>query len=144
MLCKKMEKENNENEIVLVLNEMPNTKIKEKIVKSMFYFNEDKDNKIIAEYLVQNNDIMEISDQNNIKPWEVVSLLVKYKIIVKRDEARGYEKYKETCVLTRAKEFKPGSHEEVEFNIYIDPDNYKETLKDIFYLFEFKKYSKKF
>jgi hypothetical protein len=96
ILCKKIEKENNDDKMVLVLNEIPNTKIKEKIVKSKFYFDEDKDNKIISEYLVKNNDVMEISEKNNIKPWEVVSLLVKYKIIVKRDEARGYDKYKET------------------------------------------------
>jgi len=91
---KKLEKEF-DDKMVLDLNEIPNTK-KEKIVKSKFYFNEEKDNKIIAEYLVQNNDIMTISDKNSIKPWEVVSLLVKYKIIVKRDEARGYDQYKET------------------------------------------------
>lgn len=88
------EKEQNDN-IVLVLNDMPNPNGKEKI-KSKFYFNEDKDNKIISEYLVQNNDIIKIANINNIKIWEVVSLLVKYKIIVKRDEARGYDKYKET------------------------------------------------
>jgi hypothetical protein len=94
---KKSENENNDNKMVLVLNDIPsNKKIKEKIVKSKFYFNEDKDNKIISEYLVKNNDIIKISCENNIKVWEVISLLVKYNIIVKRDEARGYDKYKET------------------------------------------------
>ena len=39
---------------------------------------------------------MTISTMNNILPWQVVSLLVRYKIISKRDEARGYDKYKET------------------------------------------------
>ena len=34
---------------------------------------------------------MEISEKNNIKPWQVVSLLMKYKIIKKRDEALGYD-----------------------------------------------------
>ena len=91
---KKLEKEF-DDKMVLDLNEIPNTK-KEKIVKSKFYFNEDKDNKIISEYLVKNNDIIKISCENNIKVWEVISLLVKYNIIVKRDEARGYDKYKET------------------------------------------------
>ena len=32
----------------------------------------------------------------NIKPWQVVSLLMRYKIIKKRDEALGYDKYKDT------------------------------------------------
>jgi hypothetical protein len=39
---------------------------------------------------------MEISEINSIKPWQVVSLLMRYKIIKKRDEALGYDKYKET------------------------------------------------
>ena len=39
---------------------------------------------------------MEISQKNNIKPWQIVSLLMKYNIIKKRDDARGYDKYKET------------------------------------------------
>ena len=39
---------------------------------------------------------MTIGVINNIRPWQVVSLLVRYKTISKRDEARGYDKYKET------------------------------------------------
>ena len=39
---------------------------------------------------------MEISDKNNVRPWQVVSLLMRYKIIKKRDEALGHDKYKET------------------------------------------------
>ena len=38
----------------------------------------------------------DISSINNIRPWQIVSLLVRYKVILKRDEARGYDKYKET------------------------------------------------
>lgn len=89
-------KQYSDEKMVLVLNEIPNIKNKEKIVKNKFYFNEDKDNKIISEYLVGKDDIMKISNSNSIKIWEVISLLVKYKIIIKRDEARGYDKYKET------------------------------------------------
>jgi hypothetical protein len=33
---------------------------------------------------------------DNIRPWQIVSLLMRYKIINKRDEARGYDLYKET------------------------------------------------
>ena len=85
-----------DNKMVLVLNEIPNTKSKEKIVKNKFYFNEEKDNKIISEYMIKKEDIIKISSSNNINPWEVVSLLVKYNIIIKRDEARGYDQYKDT------------------------------------------------
>ena len=54
------------------------------------------DNKILTEYENELNDIMSMSNDNNIRPWEIVSLLMRYNIIKKRDEARGYDKYKET------------------------------------------------
>ena len=69
-------------------------KPKEKITE--MYFDAEKDNKILQEYDDIENDIMSISLNNNIKPYEVVSLLVKHKIISKRFDARGYDKYKET------------------------------------------------
>jgi hypothetical protein len=73
------------------------TKQKKKSKKdSNTYFDEVTDDKIITEYSDEKNDIMDVSSVNNIRPWEVVSLLVKYKLISKRDEARGYDKYKET------------------------------------------------
>lgn len=52
--------------------------------------------KILQQYEDINKDIMTISEENNIRPWEVVSLLVRNKIIIKRVEARGYDIYKET------------------------------------------------
>ena len=33
---------------------------------------------------------------NNISTWQIVSLLMRYKVILKRIEARGYDKYKDT------------------------------------------------
>ena len=69
-------------------------KPKEKITE--MYFDAEKDNKILQEYDDIENDIMSISLNNNIKPYEVVSLLLKHKIISKRFDARGYDKYKET------------------------------------------------
>ena len=39
---------------------------------------------------------MTISTSNNFLPWKVVSLLMQYKVISKRTEARGYDIYKET------------------------------------------------
>jgi hypothetical protein len=73
---------------------------KEKLVKKEnpieFYFDEEKDKKILEEYENEENDVMTIGVINDIRPWQVVSLLVRYKTISKRDEARGYDKYKET------------------------------------------------
>jgi hypothetical protein len=70
---------------------------KKKVIKKSteIVFSEELDSKLLNEYY-SNKDIMEISEKNNIKPWQVVSLLMKYKIIKKRDEALGYDKYKET------------------------------------------------
>ena len=67
---------------------------KEKVIE--VYFDPEKDKKILQEYDDTENDIMSISLINNIKPFEVVSLLVRHKIISKRSEARGYDKYKDT------------------------------------------------
>ena len=70
---------------------------KPKIIKKSpeIVFSKELDIKLLNEYY-SNKDIMEISEKNNIKPWQVVSLLMKYNIIKKRDDARGYDKYKET------------------------------------------------
>ena len=64
--------------------------------KSKFYFNEEDSSKILKDYKDENNNIMTISLANNFLPWQVVSLLMQYKVISKRDEARGYDIYKET------------------------------------------------
>jgi len=64
--------------------------------KSKIYFSEEKDNKILKDYEDENNNIITISTMNNILPWQVVSLLMQYKMIFKRGEARGYDIYKET------------------------------------------------
>jgi len=77
-------------------------KEKEKVVKvktetlKSFYLNEKEDNEILKFYQEDLLNIMEISDRMNIKPWQIVSLLMKYEIIQKRDESRGYDIYKET------------------------------------------------
>ena len=71
---------------------------KKKIVKKKspeIYFSKELDNKVLNEYNLK-KDIMEISKINNVRPWQVVSLLMSCKIINKRDEALGYDKYKET------------------------------------------------
>lgn len=98
-IIKKIASKLGDDKIELVLNEIPSieNKVQKKVSKkSKIYFDESRDNKIISEYADQENDIINISTLNNIRPWEVVSLLVKYDIIGKRSEARGYDKYKET------------------------------------------------
>ena len=40
---------------------------------------------------------MIISENFEVRPWQVVSVLMRYKIIDKRDNARGYDLYKETA-----------------------------------------------
>jgi hypothetical protein len=62
--------------------------------KSLYFFDESTDNKILEEYNDQTNNIITISNKNNVKIWEIVSLLMRYKIIEKRDNARGYDIYK--------------------------------------------------
>lgn len=80
----------------IVVEEIEPTKKNKKGKKIQNYFDEEKDKKILEEYNDELNDIMKISEENNIRPWEVVSLLVRNKIIIKRVEARGYDIYKET------------------------------------------------
>lgn len=77
----------------IVIQKVKNVK-KEKPIE--FYFDEEKDKKILEEYENEENDIMTISVTNNIKPFQVISLLNRHKIILKRIDAKGYDKYKET------------------------------------------------
>ena len=67
---------------------------KEKLIDS--YFDVEKDTKILKDYDNIENDIMTMSN-NDVRPWQIVSLLMKNKVILKRDDARGYDKYKETA-----------------------------------------------
>ena len=95
VLGKMIEDEN----IILSLNEnvlAKNTVSKKKNSLVEEHFNEEQINKIISEYSIQENDIMNISVINDINPWEVISLLVRKNIISKREQARGYDKYKDT------------------------------------------------
>lgn len=62
----------------------------------VYYFDEQTDNKILTEYNILENDIMNISDTNKIPVWQVVSVLMKHKVILKRDDAKGYNIYKTT------------------------------------------------
>ena len=79
-----------------LVNEMSNNKIKKKIKSPEVYFNEKLDKKIIEDYNTSNQDIITIANKYNVKTFEIVSLLVRYKIISKRSESRGYDKYKDS------------------------------------------------
>jgi hypothetical protein len=84
-------------ENIVIEKELPSKikKIKTEVLKK-YYFNDALDNTILNEYENEKNNIMTISSKNNIRPWEVVSLLMKYKIIKERKESRGYDIYTET------------------------------------------------
>ena len=63
---------------------------------SAFYFDEKTDKTIMDDYQKGKSDVMKLAKKYDVQTFQIVSLLVKSKIISKRDEARGYDKYKET------------------------------------------------
>ena len=71
-------------------------KVKSQNSKAKYYFNEEIDSKILNEYENYDNNIFNISTNNSIKIFEVVSVLIRHKIINNRTEARGYDKYIKT------------------------------------------------
>jgi hypothetical protein len=71
-------------------------KKKKAIKKSNNDISEDIELNIINQYNTTSDDVLKIAKDNNIKTWQVVSILCSNKIISKRSEARGYEIYKET------------------------------------------------
>jgi hypothetical protein len=77
---------------------IPNKVEKKKIIrkKGNYYFEEELDSKILLDYQNLKNDILTIALKNLVLPWQVISVLMKHGVIAKRDQARGFEKYKET------------------------------------------------
>lgn len=90
-----VEEEENKIEPLLV-SDVPKRKIIKKIKSTEVYFDEKTDKTIIEDYIVSNDDVMQLANKHKIKTFQLVSLLVKYNIVTKRDESRGYNKYKET------------------------------------------------
>lgn len=88
-----------ENDKVVKINNKE-VKINNKLVKQKAskknYFDEELDNKILQDYNDDDNDIINLAEKYDVKTWQIVSLLMKYKVINKRSESKGYEKYKET------------------------------------------------
>ena len=80
--------------VVLAKKDLPK-KIKTEKLQPL-YFDKEKDEKILEDYEDVNKNIMDVGLENNIRPWQVVSLLMRYKKISKRDDARGYDMYKQT------------------------------------------------
>ena len=85
-----------ENLVIEKKEKLVKEKHKKKEKSIEFYFDEFKDKKILQDYTDVEKDIMDLSIINDVRPWQIVSLLVRYKVILKRDEARGYDKYKES------------------------------------------------
>lgn len=81
--------------IELVEDVIKNKKIK-KVISKEYYFDEVVDKKIIEHYNENKNDIMILSEIFTLRPWQIVSVLMKHKIIEKREDSRGYDKYKKT------------------------------------------------
>ncbi len=77
-----------------IIKNKKNTKKKDGIIRTIVSL--EKDNDILIQYTSCNDDIIKIAIDNEIQIWQVVSILVTNKIISKRSEARGYDKYKET------------------------------------------------
>ena len=72
---------------------------KKKVIKrnkGKIVIDEEVDNSIVDKYITTDDNIMVISKEKNVMVWQVVSVLVNNKIITKRNDARGYEIYKET------------------------------------------------
>ena len=76
----------------------PKKKVVNRVVKNSqnLVINEIVDKEIVEHYTATEDDIMKISKDKNVQVWQVVSVLVNNKIITKRQDARGYEIYKET------------------------------------------------
>jgi hypothetical protein len=77
------------------LNKISNI-IKHKPSKK-FYFGQELDNKILQDYNDDDdNNIINLAEKYDVKTWEIISLLMKYKVINKRVNSKGYDKYKES------------------------------------------------
>jgi hypothetical protein len=76
----------------------PKKKVVNRVVKNPqnLVINEIVDKEIVEHYIATEDDIIKISKDKNVQVWQIVSVLVNNKIIIKRQDARGYEIYKET------------------------------------------------
>jgi hypothetical protein len=74
-------------------------KVINRVIKNqqlVYVIDEEVDKSIVDQYNTTDDDIMKISKAKNVMVWQIVSVLVNNKIIIRRNDARGYEIYKET------------------------------------------------
>lgn len=64
--------------------------------KDDFYFDKELDEAILESYQEESKDILNIAKEFNKKVFEIVSVLMKHKIILKRNQAKGYSLYQES------------------------------------------------
>ena len=69
---------------------------KKGVTKTQLVLTVEKERSILKSYTEDKKNIMEISETEGCKPWEIVSLLMNKKVIQKRQDANGYDLYKET------------------------------------------------
>jgi hypothetical protein len=76
----------------------PKKKVVNRVLKNQqkLVIDEEVDKSIVDQYNTTDDDIMKISNDKNLMVWQIVSVLVNNKIINRRNDARGYEIYKET------------------------------------------------
>jgi ElaB/YqjD/DUF883 family membrane-anchored ribosome-binding protein len=93
------EKVKSEEKLEVELN-IPNVvDKKKKIIKKSgikIVINDEVDKCIVDQYNDSNLNVLELSKNNNLLVWQVVSILINNGIIGKRGDVRGYELYKET------------------------------------------------
>jgi hypothetical protein len=80
----------------IIEKEEGNKEIKTKTIKKSYYFDEKLDKQILEDYKDESKNIMNIREKHNVQTFQVVSVLMKHKIISSRDMSRGYDLYKET------------------------------------------------
>lgn len=72
--------------------------IKDKIKEVIINTNNTLNNEIINQYNTTDKNVLELSSEFNIEVYKIVTLLVNAKIISKREDAKGYDLYKQTDV----------------------------------------------
>jgi len=87
-----------EIEINIPVVVQPKKKVVNRVIKNQqnLVINETVDKELVEHYTATEDDIIKISKDKNVQVWQIVSVLVNNKIITKRQDARGYEIYKET------------------------------------------------
>jgi hypothetical protein len=84
-------------EILTVVTEKTLTKKKKNPVEEEeAYTPTEEEERIINKYKDEKNDVLTISKEEEMEIFKIISLLVKCKIITRRQDARGYEKYIKT------------------------------------------------